>query len=238
MPGDGATSIFGRGGIPPPTRVGALVRRCRVIWKQRLPLKIRIFGWLLVRRHLMTRAMHHHLVPGAIVNCPLCDGEVRGLLPPVYRAPDGPGSMADRGGCSSHCIFRRRILELLHKQLIQTGDGVEASFRHLMGDLDPHELGHLQGRNSLRQYHSTWRGGFILLMEQRRLRPLTPSTPVMLDMYPYVIISMTLGDTILGVFPPSFKKNNIHDQNQSHQIQHFNLRVNFWLSSSREKLFK
>ena len=76
MPGDGATSIFGRGGIPPPTRVGALVRRCRVIWKQRLPLKIRIFGWLLVRRHLMTRAMHHHLVPGAVVNCPLCDGEV------------------------------------------------------------------------------------------------------------------------------------------------------------------
>ena len=52
-----------------------LVRHCRVIWKQRLPLKICIFGWLLLRRCLMTRVMRRRMVPGADVCCPLCAGE-------------------------------------------------------------------------------------------------------------------------------------------------------------------
>ena len=70
-----------------PSEATALVRRCRVIWKQRLPLKIRIFGWLLVRRRLMTRAMRHHLVPGAIMNCPLCDGEIEDCSHLFFTCP-------------------------------------------------------------------------------------------------------------------------------------------------------
>ena len=60
--------------------------------------------------------------------------------------------------------------------------------------------------HTIQAYHTIRRGGFILLMDQRRFWPLTPSTPVMLDLYPYVIISMTLGDTILGAFPSLFSK--------------------------------
>ena len=40
-----------------------LVRRCPVVWKQRLPLKTRIFGWLLLRRRLMTRVLRRRMVP-------------------------------------------------------------------------------------------------------------------------------------------------------------------------------
>ena len=53
----------------------SLVRHCRVIWKYRLPQKIRIFGWLLLRHRLMTRVIRRHIVPGAVVSCSLCAGE-------------------------------------------------------------------------------------------------------------------------------------------------------------------
>ena len=52
-----------------------LVRRCWVVWKQRLPLKIHIFGWLLLRRRVMTKVIRHRIFPRAIVCCPLCAGE-------------------------------------------------------------------------------------------------------------------------------------------------------------------
>ena len=70
-----------------PLEAAALVRRCRVIWRKRLPLKIRIFGWLLVRRRLMTRAMRHRIVPGAITNCPLCDGEIEDCSDLFFTCP-------------------------------------------------------------------------------------------------------------------------------------------------------
>ena len=58
-----------------PPKAAYLVWRRRVVWKQWLPLKIRLFGWLLLRDRLMTRTMQRLLVPGAVVSCPLCDGE-------------------------------------------------------------------------------------------------------------------------------------------------------------------
>ena len=70
-----------------PSEATALVRQCWVIWKQHLPLKIRIFGLLLVRRRLMTRAMRHRLVPGAIMNCPLCDGEIEDCSHLFFTCP-------------------------------------------------------------------------------------------------------------------------------------------------------
>ena len=70
-----------------PSEATALVRRCQVIWKQRLPLKIRIFGWLLVRPRLMTRAMRHHIVPRAVMNCPLCDGEIEDCSRLFFTCP-------------------------------------------------------------------------------------------------------------------------------------------------------
>ena len=49
-----------------------IVCRCQLVWKQRLPLEIRLFGWLLIRRRLMTRALRHRQNPKAPVECPLC----------------------------------------------------------------------------------------------------------------------------------------------------------------------
>ena len=84
-----------RGQAPP--EVASLVRRCWVIWKQRLPLKIRIFGWLLVRHRLMTRAMRHRLFPGAVVNCPLCDGEVEDCSHLFFMCPMVQGAWQTAG---------------------------------------------------------------------------------------------------------------------------------------------
>ena len=49
-----------------------LIRRCQLVWKQRLPLKIRLFGWLLLRRRLLTRVRRRRQNPEAPVECPLC----------------------------------------------------------------------------------------------------------------------------------------------------------------------
>ena len=48
-------------------------RRCRWIWKRRLPLKIRLFAWLLLRRHLMTWVFRQHMYPDSPLSCPLCN---------------------------------------------------------------------------------------------------------------------------------------------------------------------
>ena len=53
----------------------SLVRRCRVVWKQRLPLKIRIFSWLLLHQLLMTRVICPRMFPRAVMCCLLCAGE-------------------------------------------------------------------------------------------------------------------------------------------------------------------
>ena len=42
------------------------------MWKRRLPLKIKVFAWLLLRRRLMTRSQLHRMVPDAPMECPLC----------------------------------------------------------------------------------------------------------------------------------------------------------------------
>ena len=49
-----------------------ILQRCRLVWKRRLPLKIKVFAWLLLRRRLMTRSRLQRMVPDAPVECPLC----------------------------------------------------------------------------------------------------------------------------------------------------------------------
>ena len=62
-----------RGQAPP--EADSLVLHSWVVWKQRLPLKIRLFGWLLLRSRLVTRVMRRRMIPGAIVSFLLCAGE-------------------------------------------------------------------------------------------------------------------------------------------------------------------
>ena len=48
------------------------LQRCHLVWKRRLPLKIKIFVWLLLRRRLMTRSLRQRMVPDSSVDCSLC----------------------------------------------------------------------------------------------------------------------------------------------------------------------
>ena len=49
-----------------------ILQRCRVVWKCRLPLKIEVFAWLLLRRRLMTRSKLQRMIPDAPAECLLC----------------------------------------------------------------------------------------------------------------------------------------------------------------------
>ena len=50
----------------------AFLRRWRRIWKSCLPMKIRVFAWLLLRRRLLTRSRRWLLIPDALAECALC----------------------------------------------------------------------------------------------------------------------------------------------------------------------
>ena len=55
----------------------AMLLKCRrLIWKHRIPLKIKIFGWLLLRQRLMTRSFCQRICPGSSAECPLCAGVI------------------------------------------------------------------------------------------------------------------------------------------------------------------
>ena len=61
----------------------------------------------------------------------------RGLSTLVFHVLDSTGSVAGGGGCSSCCVIGRGVLELPYGRLFQTGDGLEASLRHVMGNMVP-----------------------------------------------------------------------------------------------------
>ena len=46
-----------------------ILQRCHVVWKCRLPLKIKVFAWLLLRQRLTTRSMLQRMVPAALAEC-------------------------------------------------------------------------------------------------------------------------------------------------------------------------
>ena len=47
-------------------------RAFNFIWRQKVPLKVRFFGWLLLRRKLMTQVFHGRLYLETSVECTLC----------------------------------------------------------------------------------------------------------------------------------------------------------------------
>ena len=49
-----------------------ILQRCRVVWKRRLPLKIKVFATLLLRWRLMTRSRLQRMVQDVPAECPLC----------------------------------------------------------------------------------------------------------------------------------------------------------------------
>ena len=48
------------------------LRIWRRIWRSRIPLKIRVFLWLLLRRRLMMRSLRQRMVPNSSAECAMC----------------------------------------------------------------------------------------------------------------------------------------------------------------------
>ena len=51
-----------------------LLKCCRLLWKCRILLKIKLFGWLLLRQRLMTHSLQQRFRPNSPVDCPLSAG--------------------------------------------------------------------------------------------------------------------------------------------------------------------
>ena len=57
------------------------------MWKRRLPLKIKVFAWLLLRRHLMIRSFRQRMFPDSPLECLLCARVVEDCLHLFFACP-------------------------------------------------------------------------------------------------------------------------------------------------------
>ena len=64
-----------------------VVQRCRLLWRRRIPLKIKIFGWLLIRGRLMTCALRQRYVPGADAGCVMCSATMEDCTHLFFECP-------------------------------------------------------------------------------------------------------------------------------------------------------
>lgn len=51
-----------------------LAAGCRLLWRRRIPLTVKIFAWQLLRRRLMTRSVRQGIHPEEDATCVLCEG--------------------------------------------------------------------------------------------------------------------------------------------------------------------
>ena len=177
-----------------------LVRRSRLVWKQRLPLKICLFGWLLLRRGLMTRTLRCRFDPEAPAVCPLCNEAEEDCSHLFFQCPLAQAAWraASVGHLetSSDEEFWRSI-----------SGGVfcrEVDWRRIFATLWSVWLHQNQvifrGRPPCRRGDHARREGICFILASRRPRPLNH-----VPLY-FVIISMTSGDTVPGVTCMTFKK--------------------------------
>ena len=58
-------------------RILSFLRLWRRAWKSRLPMKIRVFVWLLLQKRLMTRSYRQRMAPASETECALCTEAVK-----------------------------------------------------------------------------------------------------------------------------------------------------------------
>ena len=68
-------AAYGQLGTGSPSNPASTLAACRLIWKRRIPLKVKIFGWLLLRQCLPTRYAHSRWSPKVSASCPMCSRE-------------------------------------------------------------------------------------------------------------------------------------------------------------------
>ena len=64
-----------------------LVRRCRLVWRRRIPLKIKVFGWLLIQNRLMTRSLRQRFIPEADDGCVMCSSATEDCSHLFFECP-------------------------------------------------------------------------------------------------------------------------------------------------------
>ena len=74
-----------------PPEDATIVRRCRLLWRLRVPLKIKVFGWLLVWEQLMTRAARQWIFPDAAADCVMCSGATEDCSHLFFECPTVQG---------------------------------------------------------------------------------------------------------------------------------------------------
>ena len=52
-----------------------LAEACQFIWRLKVPLKVKIFGWFLLLGRLMTRVYHKRLYPDTMTTCGMCSSQ-------------------------------------------------------------------------------------------------------------------------------------------------------------------
>ena len=131
-----------------------MVRRCCLLWRHRIPLKIKIFGWLLIRGRQMMRSLRQRYVPEADVGCVMCSGATEDCTHLFFECPlvQPVWTAAALGGidATSAAAFWRSI-----SGAFSAGGRVEDHFRHFMGDMAPPERDHLQGSTPLHRRGTT-----------------------------------------------------------------------------------
>ena len=82
-----ARGAYGKLMAAEPPEDPIIVRRCQLIWSRRIPLKIKIFGWLLLRGRLMTRSLRQRFVLDAATDYALCSGAVEDCSHLFFECP-------------------------------------------------------------------------------------------------------------------------------------------------------
>ena len=99
------------------------------------------------------------------------------------------------------------FLELPIRGLFQAGGRLEANLRHTVGNLNPQERSHLQGRHPIQRCHHTHRRGVLSFLASRQLIPLESCTPATIDFAVKFFhqLNKNWGHR-LGCTPSSYKK--------------------------------
>ena len=130
-----------------------IIQRCSLVWKRRIPLKIRIFEWLLLQWRHMTRAVRQRMLPDTLGSFPLCDGGAEDCSHLFFQCPLAQEAWrvatVVRLSVTSEEAFWSSLSGGFFRQ--------EADFCQAIGNLDPQERGRLQGCHPIRRYHYTHR---------------------------------------------------------------------------------
>ena len=64
-----------------------MMRRCCLLWKRRIPLKVKIFRWLLIPGRLMTRSQRQRYVQEVDAGCVMCSGAIEDCTHLFFECP-------------------------------------------------------------------------------------------------------------------------------------------------------